>query len=151
METLPKKHATLAVSGYSPITSPLRRYADFLNMAQLCHYLIEGHALWNAEELSDLADSLRLRLQTVIKIQRFRPRYWKLLYLLQNKKQWHSSVVVDDSGPLATLAMPDIQINVRVPKPMLGDKLYPGQMFKIRFNRIDPLTNELRVAEALEE
>ncbi|WP_432735750.1 ribonuclease catalytic domain-containing protein [Maridesulfovibrio sp. FT414] len=151
MDTQPRKHATLAVSGYSPITSPLRRYADFLNMAQLCHFLIEGHALWDAEELTALADSLQQRLQSVLKIQRFRPRYWKLLYLLQNKKAWQHSVLVDASGPLATLAMPDIQINVRVPKPMLGDKLYPGQMFQIRFNRIDPLTNELRVMEAMEE
>ncbi|WP_320170145.1 ribonuclease catalytic domain-containing protein [Maridesulfovibrio sp.] len=151
MDTNPKKHATLAVSGYSPITSPLRRYADFLNMAQLCAYLSNGKAKWTEEELMDLAESLQLRLQPVLKIQRFRPRYWKLLYLLQNKKAWQHSVLVDASGPLATLAMPHIQINVRVPKPMLGDKLYPGQMFQIRFSRIDPLTNELRVAEALEE
>ncbi len=151
METQPKKHATLAVSGYSPITSPLRRYADFLNMAQLCHFLVEGKPKWEADELTTMADSLQIRLQSVMKIQRFRPRYWKLLYLLQNKKKWQHSVLVDASGPLATLAMPHIQINVRVPKPMLGEKLYPGQMFQIRFNRIDPLTNELRVAEALEE
>ncbi|CCO25085.1 ribonuclease catalytic domain-containing protein [Maridesulfovibrio hydrothermalis] len=151
METVPKKHATLAVTGYSPITSPLRRYADFINMAQLCHYLMEEQPKWDSDELKALADTLQLRLQSVIKIQRFRPRYWKLLYLLQNKKQWQHAVIVDDSGPLTTLAMPEIQINVRVPRPMLGDKLYPGQMFQIRFNRIDPLTNELRVVEAMEE
>lgn len=151
LETSPKKHATLAVCGYSPISSPLRRYADFLNMAQLCHFLSAGKPRWNKEELETMGSSLQRRNQSVSKIQRFRPRYWKLLYLLQNKKQWFSSVMVDDSGPLATLAMPEIQINVRVPKPMLGDKLYPGQRFMIRFNRIDPLTNELRVAETMEE
>ncbi|WP_027721950.1 ribonuclease catalytic domain-containing protein [Maridesulfovibrio zosterae] len=151
MDILPKKHATLAVSGYSPITSPLRRYADFINMAQLCHYLMEGQPKWDGEELTAMAAALQIRLQSVLKIQRYRPRYWKLLYLLQNKKQWQHAVVVDDTGPLATLAMPDIQINVRVPRPMLGDKLYPGQMFQIRFNKIDPLTNELRVVEAMEE
>lgn len=151
LETSPKKHATLAVYGYSPITSPLRRYADFLNMAQLCHFLYAGKARWDEEELKELGSSLQMRTQSVSKIQRFRPRYWKLLYLLQNKKQWFSSVMVDDNGPLATLAMPAQQINVRVPKPMLGDKLYPGQRFMIRFSRIDPLTNELRVAEAMED
>ncbi|MFW5498188.1 MULTISPECIES: ribonuclease catalytic domain-containing protein [unclassified Maridesulfovibrio] len=151
MDTTPKKHATLAVSGYSPITSPLRRYADFINMAQLCHYLVEEQPKWDTDELKSLAENLQLRLQSVIKIQRFRPRYWKLLYLAQNRKGWHHAVVVDDNGPLATLAMPEIQINVRVPRPMLGDKLYPGQGFQIRFNKIDPLTNELRVVEAMEE
>lgn len=151
METAPKKHATLAVSGYSPITSPLRRYADFLNMAQLCHFLFAGRPLWSDEELSGLGENLNIRSQAVSKIQRYRPRYWKLLYLQQRKKEWFSSVVVDDCGPLASLAMPELQINVRAPKPMLGDKLYPGQRFLIRFNRVDPLTNELRVAEAMEE
>ncbi|SDL08277.1 exoribonuclease-2 [Maridesulfovibrio ferrireducens] len=151
METTPKKHATLAVKGYSPISSPLRRYADFINMAQLCHYLQTEQPLWTSDELTTLAATLQTRLQAVIKIQRFRPRYWKLLYLAQNKKQWQSAAVVDDNGPLTSLAMPEIQINVRVPRPMLGDKLYPGQLFQIRFNKIDPLTNEIRVVEALEE
>ncbi|SME88604.1 RNB domain-containing ribonuclease [Desulfovibrio gilichinskyi] len=151
METTPKKHATLAVKGYSPISSPLRRYADFINMAQLCTYLQTEHPLWTGDELTALADTLQNRLQAVVKIQRFRPRYWKLLYLAQNKKKWQSAAVVDDNGPLTSLAMPEIQINVRVPRPMLGDKLYPGQLFQIRFNKIDPLTNEIRVVEALEE
>ncbi|WP_031479336.1 ribonuclease catalytic domain-containing protein [Maridesulfovibrio frigidus] len=151
METVPKRHATLAVSGYSPITSPLRRYADLINMAQLCHYLHEELPRWNSDELKEMASTLQTRLQAVIKIQRFRPRYWKLLYLAQNKKKWQSAAVVDDGGQLASLSMPEIQINVRVPRPMLGDKLYPGQLFQIRFNKIDPLTNELRVVEALEE
>ena len=151
METTPKKHATLAVKGYSPISSPLRRYADFINMAQMCTYLQTEHPLWTNDELTALAETLQTRLQAVVKIQRFRPRYWKLLYLAQNKKQWQSAAVVDDNGPLTSLAMPEIQINVRVPRPMLGDKLYPGQLFQIRFNKIDPLTNEIRVVEALEE
>jgi exoribonuclease-2 len=34
---------------------------------------------------------------------------------------------------------------------MLGDKLYPGQQFQINFAKIDPLTNEIRLGEALEE
>jgi exoribonuclease-2 len=151
LETSPKKHATLAVLGYSPISSPLRRYADFLNMTQLCHFLNNGTARWDEEQMTELGTSLQIRTQAVSKIQRFRPRYWKLLYILQNKKQWYYSVMVDENGPLATLAMPDIQINVRTPKNMLGDKLYPGQRFMIRFNKVDPLTNELRVAEAMEE
>jgi exoribonuclease II len=58
---------------------------------------------------------------------------------------------VDEAGPMATLSMPHLQVNVRSPKKLLGDKLYPGQRFQINFARVDPLTNEIRLSEALEE
>ena len=40
---------------------------------------------------------------------------------------------------------------VRCPRNMLSDKIYPGQRFQIRLGKIDPLHNEIRVLEALEE
>lgn len=151
LETTPKRHAALAVPAYAPITSPLRRYTDFINMEQVCSYLTDGTPRLSLEELDKLATSLGLRIKTVSTVQRFRPRYWKLVYLAKRRKQFQSAVLVDDNGPMATLAMPHLQVNVRAPKKLLGDKLYPGQQFQINFSRIDPLTNEIRIAEALEE
>ena len=151
LETTPKRHAALAVPAYAPITSPLRRYTDFINMEQVCSYLTDGTPRVSLEELDKLATSLGLRIKTVSTVQRFRPRYWKLVYLAKRRKQLQSAVLVDDNGPMATLAMPHLQLNVRAPKKLLGDKLYPGQQFQINFSRIDPLTNEIRIAEALEE
>lgn len=151
LETTPKRHAALAVPAYAPITSPLRRYTDFINMAQVCTFLADGTPRLTNSELDTLAIHLKLRIQSVSAVQRFRPRYWKLVYLAKRRKQFHSAVMVDEAGPMATLAMPDIQVNVRAPKKLLGDKLYPGQPFQINFSRVDPLTNEIRLSEALEE
>ncbi len=151
LETTPKRHAALGVSAYAPITSPLRRYTDFINMAQVCTFLENGTPRLTKDELDQLAIHLGMRIKAVNAVQRFRPRYWKLVYLAKQRKTYQSAVMVDDSGPMATLAMPHLQLNVRAPKKMLGDKLYPGQPFQINFTRIDPLTNEIRLGEALEE
>ncbi|CCH50355.1 ribonuclease catalytic domain-containing protein [Pseudodesulfovibrio piezophilus] len=151
LETTPKRHAALAVPAYAPITSPLRRYTDFINMAQVSSFLMSGVPRLDVEELDKLALNLGMRIRSVSAVQRFRPRYWKLVYLAQRRKEFQSAVVVEDNGSMATLAMPHIQINVRAPKKLLGDKLYPGQQFQINFSRVDPLTNEIRIGEALEE
>lgn len=151
METVPKRHAALGVSAYAPITSPLRRYPDFINMAQVCTFLENGTPRLDKDELDDLAVHLAIRVKEVGAVQRFRPRYWKLVYLAKQRKRFQSAVLVDENGGMATLAMPHLQVNVRAPKKMLGDKLYPGQRFQINFSKIDPLTNEIRIAEALEE
>ncbi len=86
------------------------------------------------------------------RIQRFRPRYWKLLYLKQQcRSRMFEGVVVDDGGGMAVLSLPDIQIYVRAPANMFGEKIYTGQRFRLRLGKIDPLSNEIRVLEALEE
>ena len=151
LETTPRRHAALGVQVYAPITSPLRRYTDFVNMAQVCTFLTEGTPRLDNEELDQLIIHLNMRIQAVSAVQRFRPRYWKLAYLAARRKEYQSAVVVDEAGPMATLSMPHLQVNVRAPRKLLGDKLYPGQRFQINFSRVDPLTNEIRISEALEE
>lgn len=151
LSTTPKRHAALAVPAYAPVTSPLRRYTDFINMAQVATFLETGTPRLDMEELDKLTVHLNLRIKSAGAVQRFRPRYWKLVYLAKRRKELQPAVMVDDNGPMATLAMPHLQVNVRAPKKLLGDKLYPGQRFQISFSRIDPLTNEIRIAEALEE
>lgn len=151
LETTPKRHAALGVPAYAPISSPLRRYTDFINMAQVCTFLAHGQPRLDTDALDHLAIQLGARIKAVSAVQRFRPRYWKLVYLAKRRKELHPAVLVEDSGPMATLAMPQYQLNVRAPRKLLGDKLYPGQRFRISFSRIDPLTNEIRLAEALED
>jgi len=151
LETQPKRHAALGVTAYAPISSPLRRYTDFINMAQVCSLLDSGRARLDRDELDQLIIHLNMRIQAVGAVQRFRPRYWKLVYLAKRRREFQPAVLVDEAGPMATLAMPHLQVNVRAPRKMLGDKLYPGQKFRINFSRIDPLNNEIRLSEALEE
>ena len=150
LECEPRKHAALACEAYATLTSPIRRYVDFLNMAQVESFLATGAPRLDRAGLEAVIPHLSARIQEVGQVQRFRPRYWKLVYLAQHKREPFPAVVVDDAGPYPTLALPDLQITVRVPKSMLGEKAHPGMAFNVIFGRIDPLTNELKVVEARE-
>lgn len=148
----PRPHVCLGVSAYSPITSPLRRYGDLVNLAQLRYFIETGAPRFTREELAARLPELNSRVEAVGRIQRFRPRYWKLLYLRQRcREQTFHGVAVDENGGFVTLSIPDVQIYVRAPRSMLGEKIAAGQAYQLRLGRIDPLTNEIRVLEALEE
>jgi exoribonuclease-2 len=150
LERQPRRHAALACEAYATITSPIRRYVDFLNMAQVQSFLECGAPRLDAAAVDALIPHLSARIQEVGQVQRFRPRYWKLVYLAQRKRQPFPAVVVDDAGPYPTLSLPDVQITTRVPRSLLGDRVQPGMRFDLVFGRIDPLANELKVVEALE-
>ncbi len=152
LDTEPGAHASLAVKAYCSITSPLRRSIDFINLAQLLSWIENGIPKWNKEELSTLMLALNVRLEAVSPIQRFRPRYWKLVHMQANAKQmtW-PAVVVEEAPHFITLSLPDFQIYVRTGRDMLGEKIYIGQRFQLRMGKIDPLANEFRVLEASEE
>ncbi|MFP4657245.1 MAG: hypothetical protein ACLFMP_01010 [Desulfonatronovibrionaceae bacterium] len=94
---------------------------------------------------------LNSRIQAVSKVQKYRPRYWKLLYFQQNKERFFPAVVVHNSGKLVTLALPREKVLVRGPESLFGGKAMPGQRFVVRFGKVDPLHNELKVSEAWEE
>lgn len=149
-ELTPRLHATIGASAYAPLTSPLRRYPDLVNMAQVLHFIEHGAPRWDAEEFALMLGHITVRTEAAGRIQRFRPRYWKLLYFKQHKKEMFEATVVED-GQLVILALPREQMYVRCPRNMLSDKIYPGQRFQIRLGKIDPLHNEIRVLEALEE
>ena len=152
LEPRPRPHASLAAQAYTPVTSPLRRYTDFVNVAQIVRVLDTGAPRWNRDHLETMASSLSARMELVGQVQRFRPRYWKLVHFKQrHKEQTWSGVVVDESGNLVTLALPREQILLRAPRRLFGDKLYPGQRFSVRLAGIDPLNNEIKIVEAWEE
>ena len=148
----PRPHASLAVPAYAPVTSPLRRYGDLINLAQLDSLLRTGTPRWTRAELTARLPELSARIEAVGRVQRFRPRYWKLLYLQRLcRERTFEGVVVDlGGGGFASLSLPDLQIYVRATRDTLGDTVYIGQRYALRLGKIDPLTNELRVFGAEE-
>ena len=152
LDVSPKPHASLGLKRYAPITSPLRRYVDFLNLAQLFAVTQTSQPRFSSDQLKSLLPHLSSRSQAVSQIQRFRIRYWKLLYLkrLSKVKAW-DGVVVSDNGTMVTLSLPREQLFVRGEKKLFGEKIIPGQRYQLRLGRIDPLNNEIHVIKAWEE
>lgn len=151
VESRPRPHASLGVQAYAPISSPLRRYTDFVNLLQTLHFLEHATPRWSAEQLESMLPTLNTRLDAAGRVQRFRPRYWKLLYLKQLGEEFrHKAVIVEDGGYLIAAALPEVQIFVRGPRDLFGEKHYPGQPFSLRLGRIDPLNNDIHILEAVE-
>ncbi|MFW5992842.1 MAG: ribonuclease catalytic domain-containing protein [Desulfohalobiaceae bacterium] len=148
----PRPHASLGAQAYAPVTSPLRRYSDFLNLAQVFYFLRQGRALLSSQDLERKIPYLSARAQEAARIQKFRTRYWKLLYLQTWCKQrtWHG-VVVSEEGPMVTVSLPREQILLRAPAQIFGDKLLPGKAFQLKLGRIDPLNNDIKILDAWEE
>lgn len=152
LECEPKRHATIGAAAYAPVTSPLRRYSDFINMAQIAGKLTGEGRLLSKTELENLLPMLSSRAELVGQVQRMRPRYWKYEYFRQNmKKMRWSGVVVDANSALVTIALPEMQLFLKAQRKIFGDKIRLGQGFSIRIGKVDPLSNEIRIAEAWEE
>jgi exoribonuclease-2 len=150
LEPEPRLHACLGVLAYSPITSPLRRYPDLMNQAQALCWLRTGAPLWTREDLVRLLPVITARVEAASRIQRYRTRYWKLEYFRQRKDQFFSAVVVEDAQ-FVSATLPREQFFVRAPRDLFGEKVYPGKRFAVRLGKINPLLNEVRLMEAVEE
>ena len=152
LEVSPRPHAGLGLKLYATLTSPLRRYTDLVNEGQIVHYLRHGSPLFTEESMNELLPVLSARLEQSGKVQRFRPRYWKLLFYQQaGDKAWWEAVVSEENDHFVTLSLPLAQIFVRVKRKTLGDKIYGGQRFRVRLGKINPLLGEIQVLAAQEE
>ena len=69
LEVQARPHAALGLARYTPMTSPLRRYPDLINEAQLLHWLTHGTPRWDSEALSTLLVSLNAVLDAAGQVQ----------------------------------------------------------------------------------
>jgi len=155
LDVQPRPHAGMGLSAYSPVTSPLRRFPDLVNEAQLLHFLRHGEARWSREQLSSMLLSLGMRLEAAAQVQRFRPRYWKYLYIQQeaarhpNECIWRAEVA-EESDMWVNVNLPDVQLALRAKRQLFGEKVFPGQEFMVRLGKISPLRNEAVILDVQE-
>ncbi len=157
LELQPKPHAGLGAGIYATFTSPMRRYVDLINEAQIIRHLAENVPAFSAEELRSALTGLSERLAATGQVQRFRPRYWKLLSLQQsgqaareNGKPWREATVLEENDSFVTVNLECAQITLRAPRSRFHDKVYPGQSVMVRLAKINPLHNDMQIVEAME-
>lgn len=150
LETSPRPHAGLGETAYAPSTSPLRRYPDLINETQIISLLRDGKPRWSKEELDALLPLLNAHLDAAGQIQRFRPRYWKLLYFRQQGDRWWPAVITDENDAFVTVNLPKEQMVVRARRQFFGERTHPGQELEIRLGKVHPLHNEFQLVETRE-
>ncbi|MBQ8744370.1 MAG: ribonuclease II, partial [Mailhella sp.] len=107
------------------------------------------------EQLSSLLLSLGMRLEAAGQIQRFRPRYWKYLYIQQMAAQhpnecfWRAEVA-EENDMWVNVNLPDVQLALRAKRSLFGEKVFPGQEFMVRLGKINPLRAEAVILDVQE-
>ena len=151
LDVQPKRHAGLGLAAYATASSPMRRYTDLLNQGQITRALTQGAPVFSAEELAALLPLLAARQDEVGQVQRFRPRYWKLLFFRQRgDKQWWPAEVTEEHEFFVTVALPWAQLMVRGKRALFDEKTHPGLRVEVRLGKVNPLLNEIHILESRE-
>ncbi len=155
LELQARPHAGMGLHLYAPMTSPLRRYSDLVNEAQVLSYLEKGSAHFSKDELAQVLLHLNIHLDTVSQVQRMRPRYWKLLYCKQQSRKalesgdgndyiWNA-VITEENNHFVSLAFPSEQLFMRAKTSFFSGDVFVGQEIRVRLGKINPLKNEIQV------
>lgn len=151
LEVTPRPHAGLGEKAYAPSSSPLRRYPDLVNEAQILHVLHEKTPKWSGNELNELLSRLTPRLDAASQVQRARPRYWKLLYFQQQgEARWWPAVITEETDAYVTVNLPREQLIARARRALFSERAYRGQPVEVRLTKVRPLHNDFQLAEVRE-
>ncbi|MDR1777054.1 MAG: RNB domain-containing ribonuclease [Desulfovibrio sp.] len=149
LEVRARRHAGLGVARYAPVTSPLRRYTDLVNEAQIVFYLNNNRPLWDETALAGLLGLLTPVLEATGQAQRFRPRYWKLLYFRQQgDKVWWPGVITEENDVFVSVSLPEQGVFARGRRQLFDERACPGLPVSVRLGKINPLYNEMQILEA---
>lgn len=150
-----RPHAGVGVPAYTSLTAPMRRYPDLINQAQVLSYITDGAPRLNAKELEALLSVVSARQDAVSQVQRFRTRYWKLLYLQQQDQRskglhYWEAVVTDENNAFVTVVLRLTGIVLRGPRQLFGDRVVVGSTVGVRVGKINPLRNEIQIMEIVD-
>ena len=114
------------------------------------HYFRTGQPRWTETELVDLLNVLSPALDAAGQVQRFRPRYWKLLFFRQKgDKVWWNGVITEENDAFVTVSLPDQGMFVRGRRRLFDERAHPGLAVDVRIGKVQPLYNEIMILEAV--
>ncbi len=151
-----KPHAGVGASVYSSFTAPMRRYLDLINQAQIVSFLQNGAPRLDQAALEALLPQISARMDSAAQIQRFRTRYWKLLYLQQQEQKrkgalnYWEAIITDDVNNLVTVVLLLTGLVLRGPRGLFGDRVSVGNTVGVRVGKINPVRNEIQIMEVVD-
>ena len=96
---------------YAPSTSPLRRYPDMINERR--SFPCSGTKPRWSKGRHPASPCSTAHLDAAGQVQRFRPRYWKLLYFGSKGDRWWPPSSLIENDAFVTVNMPKEQMIVR--------------------------------------
>ncbi len=151
MTTTPAPHAGLGLTAYSQVTSPIRRYADYVGHLQLKAFIAGDVPPFSVEDLKDLIAALEPCSTEAIQVERKRKRYWSLEYLrLHTETQWRAVILgyLRETDNLALVMLDDIAFKCPV---RFNRQINPGDWVELDIVHVDPRADVLDFREVASE
>ena len=139
----PSQHASLGLSFYSQVSSPLRRYSDLVAHQQIRLFLdnktvLTGDAVLERISQGDAAS------RAIMRASRESELHWKLVYLLQNPEGEGRGIILEQKGKTAIVFIESLamEASVHAPKAELNDEIF------LRVGKIQLTKLEVQFIEA---
>lgn len=138
----PEPHFGLGVIGYTQVTSPLRRFQDFVVHAQLKGFLRNGRAPLDSEKILAMFGDLEGRADARLHIEREARRYYLLKYMKKFEGAEVTGEVVAIQGNRAVVELLDTGLEVWLNG---AGHLPLGDEVRLRVQEVHPRRDRLAV------
>lgn len=138
MSITPARHASLALEGYTQVTSPIRRYMDLLTHYQLKAHLRGDTLPFTAEQVQQLMMSLSTTTQETVLVERQTNRYWGLEFLRRHPDEvWQGLVLrwLREHENLALVLLEELGLEMAM---RFTNSVQPGDRIELKVTYADP-------------
>lgn len=138
-----RSHASLGLSSYLQVTSPIRRYQDLCNQRQIVSHINSKQALYHRSDLEKMSSHHANQLREAAQCTKECRRFWLLKYLQINHSNGDilNAIVLKNDKKRALIQITDYLINSVVALPKETEV---GSQIKVRLLDVNPEINELR-------
>ena len=140
LSVIPQPHASVGASAYVQVTSPLRRFQDFLTHYQIKSFLA-GESFKSTHELLECFGNLEEVMALHLRLQRDRKRYFLLKYLEQQQSEQLEAYVVMHEGRRTMLELAETGLVTWIDR-LIGSR---DEKVCVRIRRVDPEYDILKV------
>ncbi len=147
MTVVAAPHAGLGLAMYSQVTSPIRRYADYVSHYQLKAFIAGEDPPFTVEGLRGLIAALEPCTTDAVQVERKRKRYWSVEYLRRHRDTpWRAIVLgyLRESENLALVMLDDVAFRCPV---RFTRQVDPGEWVHLQVTRADPKLDTLDFQE----
>ena len=146
INAVPQRHFTLGIDSYTQATSPIRRYHDILIHRQIKAFIQNKEYPYIQEDCQIVAATAEKAARETMSIERETKKYWILKYLLQNKKDIFSGIILREiiNGYLVEIEDLGIQIPL-----FINAKLEIGMKINVYIENVIPRLDYVSITGSL--
>ncbi len=151
ISVVPSRHASLGLSTYTQVTSPIRRYSDLLAHFQIKAHLRGDPLPFTLEKMQELLLGLGSALVEAVQVERQTNRYWGLEYLRRQPGQvWNALVLrwLREHEKLALVLLEDLGLELPA---RFGRPLQLGDRVNLKVSHVDPRQDIIHFQEIIDQ